>query len=251
MKTWLRPIVRAIDARSAPLEIFVRDDDAGWADERLAALLDLCERYACPIDLAVIPAAVGDALTGSLLDRLARGAAIGLHQHGFSHQNHEPAGRPCEFGPSRPAAAQCEDIGEGRRLLLARFGPALDPIFTPPWNRCVRATASCLRENGILAVSRDRTGDGLNVGGLLECPIDVDWFWRAKGTRLSRDAWVARVSAAIAGAVTPLGFMLHHAQMDTSELAALADLLQLFAESPRVHRRSMRAIVRGLQTSRN
>ena len=248
MSAWLHPIVRAIDARPDPLDIFFRNDDAGWVDERLFTLLDVCAEYACPIDLALIPTAVGDALTDALLDRVAGGAAIGLHQHGFSHQNHEPEGRPCEFGPSRSAAAQHDDIATGRSALLARFGSALDRIFTPPWNRCTTATASCLRDNGITAMSRDRSAGSLSVSGVAECPIDVDWFWRSKGERLPRERWVAGMAAMVAEANRPLGVMLHHARMDVDEFCALADVMQMFAESPRVRPLLMRNVV---GTSRN
>lgn len=243
MSAWLDPIMRAVDARPDPLEVFVRDDDAGWADDRLFALLDVCAEHACPIDLAAIPMAVSDALAAALLDRRCAGASIGLHQHGFSHLNHEREGRPCEFGPSRPAAAQREDIAAGRRALLEKFGPALDPIFTPPWNRCTVATAACLRENAITAISRDRSAGPLNVPGLAECPIRVDWFARHKGTRLSRDAWAERVADAIAEADVPLGIMLHHAPMDREELVALAELLRYFENNPRIRRMPMRDVL--------
>ena len=240
---WLDPLARAIDARPDALAIFFRDDDAGWADDRLLALLDVCGERACPIDLAAIPMAVGDALAAALHDRVGTGASIGLHQHGFSHQNHEAEGRPCEFGPSRSAAAQRDDIAAGRRALLARFGPALDPIFTPPWNRCTAATASCLRENGITGISRDRSAGRLNVAGVAECPIGVDWFARSNGTRLSREQWAERAADAIADTKAPLGIMLHHARMDRDERRALADLMQGFAASTRVRHMLMREAV--------
>ena len=41
----------------------------------------------------------------------ARGVAV--HQHGFAHENHEPQGRKCEFGPSRSRVAQRRDIAAG------------------------------------------------------------------------------------------------------------------------------------------
>jgi predicted deacetylase len=249
MKAWLLPIARALHERRTPLAIFFRDDDGGWADGELTALLDLYETCGAPLDVALIPSAVGNGLTGTLTRRLARGAAIGLHQHGLTHRNHEPGGRPCEFGPSRSASAQHADIAEGRSLLVSRFGPAVDSIFTPPWNRCTPVTASCLVANGIRAISRDRTAGALNCGGLIECPIAVDWFGRQKGVRLSRDAWTARVAAAIAAAAAPLGFMLHHAQMGADDFEALAGLLYLLTDSDRVRLLRMRDAVAGLHTA--
>jgi predicted deacetylase len=241
--SWVDPLARAIDERPQPLEIFVRDDDAGWDDDRLLRLLDLCDEHACPIDLAAIPTAVSRRLVQQLVNRIESGAPIGVHQHGFSHRNHEREGRPCEFGPSRPAAAQRAAIAAGRRALLDRFGPALDPIFTPPWNRCTPATASCLLENGIAAISRDRTAGSLNVAGLSECPIELDWFARGKPGRLSRGQWAARAATAFADARAPVGLMLHHAPMDDDEFAALGDVIRLLAASPRVKTRLLRNLL--------
>lgn len=227
MTGWLAPVADALERRSAPLELFIRDDDAGWGDERLFALLDCCAGHGCPIDLAVIPTAARDALADALIARRRGGARIGLHQHGYAHANHEADGRPCEFGSARSAAAQQRDIAEGRRLLLGLFGPALDPTFTPPWNRCVPLTGACVLAAGLAAISRDRTASPLATAGLTECAIDVDWFARAKGVRLDRGAWAARLAADVTAATAPLGLMLHHAVMDREELAALDELLTL------------------------
>jgi hypothetical protein len=113
VKAWLDPLRRELDAAPAPRTFFFRDDDAGWASGRLLSLLDLFAQYAVPLDLAVIPAALDSPLAARLRQRRARGRGIlAFHQHGFAHADHEPAGRPCEFGPGRPAGAQREDIAE-------------------------------------------------------------------------------------------------------------------------------------------
>ena len=72
--------------------------------------------------------------------RAGRPAASRVHQHGLAHVNHEPDGRKFEFGPSRTHEEQRADIEAGRRLLAERLGDAVEPIFTPPWNRCTRDT---------------------------------------------------------------------------------------------------------------
>ena len=134
---WTDPISWALDGRETRLRVFVRDDDAGWNDERLFLLLDMFAREEFPIDLAVIPTVIGPRLVSELTKRSA-GAALRVHQHGFAHTNHQPGGRKCEFGDARSTTAMRADIATGRRLLLDRFGPLADPIFTPPWNRCTR-----------------------------------------------------------------------------------------------------------------
>jgi hypothetical protein len=227
---WLTPVARALDRRVTPLEVFVRDDDAGWVDERLYALLDCCAARQWPIDLAVIPTAVHRRLAAELIGRAGEGAAIGLHQHGFSHANHEAEGRPCEFGSWRSRDVQQRDIAEGRMLLLRFFGSAIDPIFTPPWNRCAPFTWQCLLDTGLTAISRDRTAAPLAPEPLPECAIHVDWFARVKGTRLTPVEWAERLAREISLATAPLGLMLHHAAMDRDELVAFEALLELFTD---------------------
>jgi hypothetical protein len=228
MTSWLDPVVSALDRRPAPVEIFVRDDDGGWEDGRLLALLDLFAEERFPIDVAAIPAATGEALAAELSRRMAF-LPLGIHQHGFTHLNHEPEGRACEFGRARPIESQHSDIRLGRQMLLDQFGAHLDPIFTPPWNRCTVVTALCLRDIGIRAISRDVTAGWLRLDGLVECPIGVDWFARRGGQRLSRAAWAEVFAGAIDGAAGPLGVMLHHAVMGSDELRAWSGVLRVLA----------------------
>jgi hypothetical protein len=243
MGQWLDPVARAFDARREPIGIFFRNDDAGWEDEQLFALLHLFEWHGCPIDLAAIPASVRPELAKTLINRLYCGASIGLHQHGFMHLNHEPAGRPCEFGPSRSAGAQRRDIDAGRRALLEYFGRFLDPFFTPPWNRCTSITEECIRDCGLTAISRDRSAGPVTVNGLADCSIGIDWLARARGDRLTRAQWGARMAEEVARAAAPLGVMLHHAQMDRDELAVLDGLLKLCRTSSCVRPLLMRDVV--------
>jgi hypothetical protein len=103
---WLDSLRAALDEASGPVDFFLRDDDAGWDDERLFAMLEVVERHALPIDLAVIPQALSPSLADSLIAQQARSdAQLGLHQHGLAHRNHESDGRKCEFGPSPSATA--------------------------------------------------------------------------------------------------------------------------------------------------
>jgi peptidoglycan/xylan/chitin deacetylase (PgdA/CDA1 family) len=211
---WLDSILRALDDTPAPVTFFLRDDDAGWEDDRLRALLDLVAGHGLPIDLAVIPTAAGPRLAHALLERRARGEPIGLHQHGFAHRDHEtPPGRRCEFGPSRSRARQRADLAAGAERLRDLLGDAVDPLFTPPWNRCTRVTGECLVELGFTALSRDATAAPLEVPGLAELPVAVDWLRRRRGVALSRAQVADRLADAIV-AGGPVGVMLHHAVMD-------------------------------------
>jgi hypothetical protein len=209
----------ALDERDSPVTLFFRDDDAGWRTDRLRALLDVFAEFAVPVDLAAIPAALDRALADDLAAR-----PVGLHQHGFAHLNHEPNGRKYEFGPSRDAHDQREDIEAGAARLRELLGDRFDPIFTPPWNRCTTDTARCLVDLGFAALSREHKAQPLDLPGLDEVPIHVDW---CKADRADRLATALRTDG-------PVGVMFHHAEMDADERAGAAELLSLLAAHRRV-----------------
>jgi peptidoglycan/xylan/chitin deacetylase (PgdA/CDA1 family) len=225
--SWLDPVRVALD--EGPARVFFRDDDAGWGDERLWALLDLFDRRSLPVDVAVIPAVLHPALAAELTVR-ARAGGVHLHQHGWAHANHEPVGRKCEFGPSRDRAAQAADIARGQQVLRDAFGELLDPVFTPPWNRCTSDTAAALAATGIVVLSRDSTAAPLR-SPVPEVPITVDWFGSRKGVRWSPYELAGRLAAAIRSG-DPVGIMLHHAVTDSGELAAIRALLALLSIHP-------------------
>jgi peptidoglycan/xylan/chitin deacetylase (PgdA/CDA1 family) len=228
--SWLDPVRRALDEATGPCPLFVRDDDAGWADDRLASLLDVLDRHGLPVDVAVIPAAVTPCSARALAARAADGR-VRLHQHGLVHLDHEPVGRKCEFGTARDAATQHADIGAGRRILLDAFGDLLDPVFTPPWNRCTAATGDALVAHGLRVLSRDRTAPALDRADLVEVPVSVDWFAHRKGERLPRSGVAEQVAAAVRSGA-PVGLMLHHAVTDDAERAGVAELLAVLGAHP-------------------
>jgi hypothetical protein len=227
---WLDPVRSALDGIDAPCTFFFRDDDAGWADERLFALLHRFEHHGLRADVAVIPAAVTPAL-GRRLCSNARATGSRLHQHGLSHTNHEVEGRKCEFGSARAADVVAADIAAGRDLMLATFGELVDPVFTPPWNRCRPETGDSLVAVGFDVLSRDVTAPGLDRPDLVEVAVSVDWFGRRKGVALTRAELAAKIAEQV-GAAHPVGVMLHHAVTDDDELARVDDLLGLIAAHP-------------------
>ena len=229
MVRWLDPVAAALDAAPSPVPVFFRDDDAGWRDDRLRALLDRFEVHRVPLDVAAIPQALGRGMARELV---ARGVPV--HQHGLAHVNHEPDGRRHEFGPSRVAEVQRADIEAGRTLLAERIG-SVEPIFTPPWNRCTRDTALCLAELGFAVLSRESRAERFGVPGLVELPVSLDWC------RLSPDA----LAQGFAAAAAPIGVMFHHAEMDDDDMDRADELLALVAGHERAVARPMMAIVRG------
>jgi hypothetical protein len=242
MKAGLDTLLATLDAASAPVSFFLRDDDAGWADAALFALLDRTERAGVPIDLAVIPQATGASLATSLCMRA--GAApelIGVHQHGHAHTNHESVARKCEFGEARSGAAQRDDLRAGRDRLRDLFGSRLDPIFTPPWNRCSTATPALLAELGFEMLSRSRGAPAQQA--LFELPVDVDWCKQRRLAVQQGEDGLARIALELAQRVAaggPVGLMLHHAEMNAHDLALLDTLLGATRAHPRTHWQPMR-----------
>lgn len=242
MSVWVDNLRRALDASSRPVDFFFRDDDAGWCDERLFALLDIFERQRLPIDLAAIPRAVNTKLASELRARVASAPErLAVHQHGFAHVNHEREGRKCEFGPSRSREQQRRDIESGRRMLSDEYGLNVGHIFTPPWNRCTEATGEALLASGISVLSRDATARPLGVEGLYELPVRVDWFARRKGVRLSPEELGVLLAEHASAPASPVGIMFHHELMDEGELTRACELLALLATHTNARCRLMSA----------
>lgn len=234
---WLDPLRAALDEVPRAVTWFVRDDDGGWDDARLDALLDVADRHGMPVDVAMIPMDTGPELAGRLRARMA-GSRLRVHQHGYEHVNHEPEGRKCEFGPARTPEAIAADVRNGRERLLERFGGDLDAVFTPPWNRSVPDLAPALVACGIRVLSRDLTAGRLDHPGLAEVPVSVDWFGGRRGTRWTREELGRRMADATA-AGGPVGLMLHHAVTPPDELRDLDALFALLSRHPAVRLRTI------------
>ena len=157
MSGWLDPVRAGARRPRRPCRVFFRDDDAGWDDERLWALLDLFDRAGVPVDLAVIPAELRPAADRGAGARGAAAGCVHVHQHGFAHVNHEPAGRKCEFGPARSAEPQAADIARGAGAARTPVGELVEPVFTPPWNRCTPRHRRRPAEPASRVLSRDVT----------------------------------------------------------------------------------------------
>jgi hypothetical protein len=220
----------ALDQAPTPIDVFFRDDDAGWGDERLLELIGRFAAYGLPLDLAVIPTEVSDGLAAQLVERHA-----GLHQHGYAHTNHEREGRRCEFGASRSRGRQRADIAAGQQRLRELFGDRLDPFFTPPWNRCTRDTGECLVELGFALLSREHRADPLGL--LPELPVHLDV------ARLTPEELDERFASHVAEG-GPVGVMFHHAVMEPEDMARADELLALLAGHENVVPRTMASLCR-------
>jgi len=238
-ESWLDPVRASLDRRTASVDLFVRDDDAGWENDRLFCLLDVVQSREMPIDLAAIPAALTPPFAADLRRTLAASnGLVSVHQHGLAHANHEPDGRKSEFGPSRSTADQRDDIATGRRILEDMLGAKGNGVFTPPWNRCTAETAAALVDLGFAVLSRDRTAPALGVAALGELTVGLDWTGR-RGLALGAIGWGQSIARAVAQASAPVGLMLHHAVMTQADHQLLGELLDLLAAHPAARVRPM------------
>jgi hypothetical protein len=245
MRASLNAVMAALDAAPSPVCFFLRDDDAGWEDAKLFALLDCTARAGVPIDLAVIPQATGTRLARELTARIdAAPRRVNVHQHGFAHRNHETHARKCEFGEARVRDAQRADLAAGRERLLTLFDARLDAIFTPPWNRCSAGTPRLLAELGYAALSRSRAAPVQHA--LPELSVSVDWCKQVRTAAARGERCAERIACELAAAIGDggaVGLMLHHAEMEEAELALLGRLLAELRSHPRACWKSMREIL--------
>jgi hypothetical protein len=222
----LRNLLLSLDETAQPVEVFFRDDDAGWDDERLLELIARFAEHGLPLDLAVIPAELREGLAA----RLAASHA-GLHQHGYAHTNHEVQGRKCEFGPARGFEAQRADIAAGQARLRDLLGERVDPFFTPPWNRCTRDTGKALVELGFTLLSREHRAEPLGL--LPELPVHMDV------ARLTPEELDERFAGHVREGAGPIGVMFHHGVMEPDDMRRASELLALLARHENVVGRRM------------
>ncbi len=234
MPSWLNEIGCVLDRAESPVRIFFRDDDAGWANDKLFNLMDKFAKAEMPIDLAVIPQSLESNLADELRKRWQQDRhLLGFHQHGYSHTNHELSGRKCEFGASRTKSQQMVDIANGQVILKAYLAEAFDPFFTPPWNLCTQDTVDCLEELEFKLLSRDVTATEYNATKLDQVPVHIDW------SKFIKNAYdpMAELGQTIAKQLAKnklTGMMLHHADMNDGHLDTLAELLTLLSSHQNV-----------------
>lgn len=204
-----------------------RDDDAAGPSPALSRLLAL--RPACPLGLAVIPAAARDSLAGELT------GAVDLLVHGFAHANHAEAGaRKSEYPAGRGVP---DELRAARDRLEDRFGNRVLPVFVPPWNRMGADAAAALPAAGYRLISGYR---GRPEGPLPRLDTHVDLVdWRG-GRCFAGDATVLGALAdALAvrrgtGDPRPTGVLSHHLVHDFAAWRFLEDLLAWGWEAPGV-----------------
>ena len=244
----LERLLQVIDEKPTASCVFFRDDDAGWGNKRLRAL---CERFIdfdVGVDIAVIPQALNTDTERVLIELWRRAPdLVRFHQHGNAHRNHQIDGRKCEFGADRSAHQQSVDIDQGSQRLRAALGELVDPIFTPPWNRCTQTTVDALRQNGIVVLSRISGSDALDTLSLVEVSVTLDWCKKRRGVRESWESFCDNAGSQLASNDV-IGVMLHHELMDDDELSHFTSFLGALRASNKVVFQSMMDVSRRLKS---
>ncbi|HND35619.1 MAG TPA: hypothetical protein PKZ49_03305 [Nitrosomonas sp.] len=248
-QTWLLPLQQALERLDRSVTFFYRDDDAGWDTPALLRLLDLFDDLQLPIDLAVIPKAITPELAAILNTRLVQcHNLIGLHQHGYAHVNHQTVGRKCEFGEMRQFDQQLHDIVAGKEILHDYFGNRIDPIFTPPWNRCSQTTLDVLNTLPFTVLSRAEKATPFSLNQMVEISIHIDWLKRTHGERWSREQVIRLIAEKIL-MNSSIGIMLHHQEMDQEDLIAFKQFARLIERHPNIRHKRMRDLTDQIESA--
>ncbi len=149
-----------------------RDDDAATGSAALTQLLELTEKFAAPLALAVVPRRA----EASLPQMIGQVHNITPIVHGYAHINHAPrTGKRAEFGAHRDNAVMRAEVAEGLSLLRDMFGSKLFPVFVPPWNRLDEDLAVHLPRIGYHGVSAFRPAPNRTpVPGLVQTNSHID-----------------------------------------------------------------------------
>lgn len=229
----LREMLARSNRRRIP--VFFRDDDATSDIPSLRRMLHLFEERRVPINIEVIPGLLTSDGTGLLSDSATRNPGlIGINQHGWRHENHEPTGKRCEFGASRSNFKQEQDIRAGRQILEDSFGELFFPVFTPPWNRYTSTTCRILAALDYAAISAFTRSDYVTDDIITHLPATIDIIdWRGNRNLRPVDELLAGIAAQFAS-TRVIGVLLHHQAMNDYAFEFLARLLDLLIDSGKI-----------------
>lgn len=216
------------------LVVSFRADDIGRMDPQFIAMMELFQRFQTPLNLAVVPCWI-DHQSWRQMDRFHVDSPLWCwHQHGWTHRNHQgPESKKAEFGEDRAPVDVRRDLRAGRDHLRNLLGELFCPVFTPPWNRCSRATLESLDPLGFLAVSRFRNARPLPPAELPDLAMNVDLHTRKESQpeQGMNNLLHELEQAAQTGFA---GIMLHHQLMNGSAFSFLEILLETLVRAPRV-----------------
>jgi hypothetical protein len=112
------------------------------------------------------------------------------------------------------------------RERMASMLDKVDPVFTPPWNRCLPETVARLTQIGFAAYSADHIVDG---DGPAMLPVRLDWERALREHNL-----VEALAALLSTPRLQAGIMLHHVGMQAEGLDLLDQLLAVINQHPNI-----------------
>ena len=210
------------------VEFWWRDDDATAPTPELAQILELSEKSAVPLALAVIPLAARAELFDGLRARVLL--------HGTDHRNRAlPGEKKTEFAEHEADDAALGRLARARERLTQLAGPALLPVLAPPWNRFRRSLLPALAGIGVRGFSGyGARADRRPAEGLIEANTHVDIIeWRGRRAFCGEDAALAAAVRHLAARRTgaadsaePTGWLTHHALHDGAAWRFLSTLFE-------------------------
>lgn len=239
-----------------------RDDDATKPTPSLKELIGMANKHVVPLFLAVIPSPAQSSLQRLLMNQ----PFVSVLQHGFSHHNYSPRGKPLsELAGQRPVNQMIKDIKKGQSKLRSMFpGTQLD-VLVPPWGRISEELISALRPAGFTGLSMGGDTLSKSVPGLRRVDVHVDIVnWRTPvakahaiasrtvgflglrypsyhefvGLANAVDQVVQHLKRRRTGEVntnTPTGLMTHHLAHDERCWEFIDSFLTRTCERPSVH----------------
>lgn len=202
-------------AAESPVRFWLRDDDAVHPSQPLEQLLGLCEQFAVPLMLAVIPQNTEDKLS----ERLVKSSGVAVALHGWSHANYADEGEKSqELGDHRPVSDLLTELRCGINRLSEFHQSRFVPVLVPPWNRISENVVGHVHELGIKAVSvfgQDAAEQAeTSPVKFINAHVDIiDW----KGTRGGRpvEELVAEINAQLLNGNSTIGVLSHHLVHDS------------------------------------
>jgi hypothetical protein len=219
-------------------DLWWRDDDAIADTPALRRLLEIAE---VPVALAVIPGKLQPSLAAALVGRSPDAPVLAL-QHGFHHQNHEPAGRKkAELGAARDSRLVLADLRAGASIMAETFGKAALPVLTPPWNRIAPAVIQQLPNLGFRGLSTYLPRrQAAPVPGLLQVNTHVDIIdWHGGRQFIGADRALSLIAGHLrarrlgeADCTEPTGLLTHHLVQDDASWSFLSRLQDWLSDYP-------------------
>jgi predicted glycosyltransferase len=235
---WKRELQEGLESLSDTqkiIPIFLRDDDIDEDEESLRHLLDIALSRNAPMNLQIIPEKLTKAGVRVLKDfNRVNPELVSLNQHGWTHLNHEKAGKKCEFGPSRNFQEQLEDISKGKAILESIFPIRFFPVFTPPWNRCTPDTFKVLDELGFHLLSKDLGKQPITGYSFTEISTSLDLYAWKSGAKMKAPEDIVKLLLRQMNELSVIGILLHHKVMDATAFAFLDQLLGELQQWPNV-----------------